>query len=1097
MRLFGSAFLSQHGVESENCNTAPQLTSSDKAEEESHMFSESCLSTKAFSEHLQDFAKYSAVLKELLTRVREKAPSSLAHAIHSPLNHPPKPFPLNLEAHEVSEFENDTKLDGTTSSSAANKTLHIQEAAHSIALDIPGQKLSAPSNTTSDCAGVQSPWSTAPQVGHLRNPTTSNFLQQSSLGKNSIGCPGSKSNVGETGNSDTRDKNGLTMPNGPSLLQASTKVGSEGCDDPSVDNALAALMSNVTIRQTKSISPKKPKRLFHFPRGTSMDSKHETSGALSPFDTSPNRRIVLDKLTEPQKASPRTSLDDTTRPFFIRQRTSPSQVVKTPSPFRRPSPGLVNPLGTSWSTASPKTSVASDLGNASGERTPVYKENEIHSPSRSHLSPLPMAHNPSFVERSPFYSPTGVSAPKPSIPSWQTSPLAGRSSLLPSPKTYRSMETIAGNRPLPYTKNKPRTPCSTLGGASPSLDAPTTPKHISSKSPQSFKTPTHPKSPLLFPSTKPAFASQKQSPKRNLHHSPAPPVLAPHTPSYSLRNKSRIVSPISDIVSSRSMVTPMRDPYADRIPASHYGPRSTNVLSNYKSSMSTVSSYSSASAIRRIPRAPESKIHMENSLLSNTMSPLQLPQYRLRSKMNVPIERIIKDADIVMEGLCHKKKGFSLASETELMETLKLRCTRKSPIPVDRFLAEQNDFLTEHERQEIKHYDYIYYYSPVKFAEDDPDRIATHKSVNITEDGSVSFDDENGDYVVTVGEHLDYRYEVVDHIGQGSFGQVVRCIDHKSGELVAVKIIRNRKKFHGQALIEVGILRKLCDKDEADQYNIIRYISNFNFRGHLCIVTELLDDNLYEVLRAQDFEGLPLIVVKSIAIQVLRGLQLLDRKQIIHCDLKPENLLLCQPTRTRLKIIDFGSSCFVNGKVYNYLQSRFYRAPEIILGMPYNKSIDMWSFGCILAEMYTGYPLFPGANESEQLGLMMELLGLPDRKMLSDCGRANLFFDRHGIPYPITSENGRKLIPSTRTLNQVLHCKQPVFVDFIAQCLRWNPELRLTPEAASRHPFITGGYSVPNSAGNSVIGVTKATRPQMSPLKASYESGRMLPKPTF
>lgn len=86
----------------------------------------------------------------------------------------------------------------------------------------------------------------------------------------------------------------------------------------------------------------------------------------------------------------------------------------------------------------------------------------------------------------------------------------------------------------------------------------------------------------------------------------------------------------------------------------------------------------------------------------------------------------------------------------------------------------------------------------------------------------------------------------------------------------------------------------------------------------------------------------------------------LRQHSLIHCDLKPENILLMQPQRSAIKVIDFGSSCFVNERMYTYVQSRFYRSPEVIMGLPYGCEIDMWSFGCILAELYMGYPLFPG-----------------------------------------------------------------------------------------------------------------------------------------
>jgi dual specificity tyrosine-phosphorylation-regulated kinase 2/3/4 len=96
-------------------------------------------------------------------------------------------------------------------------------------------------------------------------------------------------------------------------------------------------------------------------------------------------------------------------------------------------------------------------------------------------------------------------------------------------------------------------------------------------------------------------------------------------------------------------------------------------------------------------------------------------------------------------------------------------------------------------------------------------------------------------------------------------------------------------------------------------------------------------------------------------------LKFLKEKDVIHCDLKPENILLKDPQKSGIKMIDFGSSCFQGERVYTYIQSRFYRAPEIILGVPYNPAIDMWSFGCIMVEFALGYPLFPGDDETEQL----------------------------------------------------------------------------------------------------------------------------------
>jgi len=112
--------------------------------------------------------------------------------------------------------------------------------------------------------------------------------------------------------------------------------------------------------------------------------------------------------------------------------------------------------------------------------------------------------------------------------------------------------------------------------------------------------------------------------------------------------------------------------------------------------------------------------------------------------------------------------------------------------------------------------------------------------------------------------------------------------------------------------------------------------------------------NLYDFLKKNKFKGFSLSVIRKFAIQILYALKFLNQHKIIHCDLKPENILLKQLNKTGVKLIDFGSSCFESEKLYTYIQSRFYRSPEIILGLPYSTQIDMWSFGCLLCELYLG-----------------------------------------------------------------------------------------------------------------------------------------------
>ncbi|KAF9252879.1 hypothetical protein DTO013E5_3641 [Penicillium roqueforti] len=347
------------------------------------------------------------------------------------------------------------------------------------------------------------------------------------------------------------------------------------------------------------------------------------------------------------------------------------------------------------------------------------------------------------------------------------------------------------------------------------------------------------------------------------------------------------------------------------------------------------------------------------------------------------------------------------------------------------------------------------------------------------------YDDDRGDYNIVVGDHLAYRYEVVDVLGKGSFGQVVRCVDHKTGALVAIKIIRNKKRFHQQALIEVNLLQKLKEWDPHGKHSVVNFTQSFYFRGHLCISTELLGMNLYEFIKAHEFRGFSLKLIRVFTKQMLSSLVLLHAKKVIHCDLKPENILLVHPLNSEIRVIDFGSSCFENEKVYTYIQSRFYRSPEVILGMSYGMPIDMWSLGCILAELFTGYPIFPGENEQEQLACIMEVFGPPEKHLIEKSSRKKLFFDSLGKPRLTVSSKGRRRRPSSKELRQALKCDDEAFLDFITRCLRWDPARRLSPHDALKHEFLTG---------------VKAPRPRMyasnSPPKRGVTSGpRPLPDP--
>lgn len=336
------------------------------------------------------------------------------------------------------------------------------------------------------------------------------------------------------------------------------------------------------------------------------------------------------------------------------------------------------------------------------------------------------------------------------------------------------------------------------------------------------------------------------------------------------------------------------------------------------------------------------------------------------------------------------------------------------------------------------------------------------------------FDDENNDYIISIGEQWMDRYEIQSVIGKGSFGQVVKAFDMVEKENVAIKIIKNKKPFYNQAQIEVNLLELMNRHDPDSKYYIVKLKRNFLFRNHLCLVFELLSYNLYDLLRNTSFRGVSLNLTRKLAQQLCTSLLFLASPElnIIHCDLKPENILLCNPKRSAIKIVDFGSSCKLGKQIYQYIQSRFYRSPEVLLGLPYDLAIDMWSLGCILVEMHTGEPLFPGSNEFDQMMKIVEVLGMPPQQLLAMAPKTSNFFSQLSDGTYVVKE-GKKVYqgPGLRQLKDILGVEtrgpggrragEPghsvadyqKFKDLVTRMLDFDPKTRITPYYALQHQF--------------------------------------------
>ncbi|AQZ17249.1 YAK1 (YJL141C) [Zygosaccharomyces parabailii] len=388
-----------------------------------------------------------------------------------------------------------------------------------------------------------------------------------------------------------------------------------------------------------------------------------------------------------------------------------------------------------------------------------------------------------------------------------------------------------------------------------------------------------------------------------------------------------------------------------------------------------------------------------------------------------------------------------------------------------------------------------------------PKRVLTKPSEGKFNGG---YDNINSDYILYVNDVLgteqNRKYLVLDILGQGTFGQVVKCQNILTKDIVAVKVVKSREEHLTQSITEARILDLLNTKvDPMNQHHILQLHDTFVHKNHLCLVFELLSNNLYELLKQNQFHGLSMRLIRTFTAQLLDALCVLKDSKLVHCDLKPENVLLCSPDRPDLKVIDFGSSCEERRTIYTYIQSRFYRAPEVLLGIPYSTSIDMWSLGCIVAELFLGIPILPGVSEFNQVSRIVECLGYPpawmldmgknttrfmkkldsatdDNKSLVDSDVSMLgtqtkyrlktveeyneqycaneqpskqYFKWTKMPDIIKNYRYSKKIKGSQELIEQEQRDRDCLIHFLSGILNINPLERWTPQQASMHPFVT------------------------------------------
>lgn len=351
---------------------------------------------------------------------------------------------------------------------------------------------------------------------------------------------------------------------------------------------------------------------------------------------------------------------------------------------------------------------------------------------------------------------------------------------------------------------------------------------------------------------------------------------------------------------------------------------------------------------------------------------------------------------------------------------------------------------------------------------------------------SKSRDDSFGHYEGEKASIIDDRYRVLRQVGVGTFGKVLECVDLKRGDppqnkligvrdgqkpFAAIKVIRKVKRYYDAARMEAQIIDAINRRGGRGLSHCVVLRDAFDFSGHYCLVFESLGPSLYDFLQRNNYRAFPMFCIQDFAIQLLEGLEFLHSFGLIHTDLKIENIILLTeketnyqghrvPESTRIKLIDFGGACYDDDKKSAIINTRQYRAPEVILGVGWSMPSDMWSLGCILAELYLGDLLFPTHNNEEHLALMERVIDFFPHRMIdaakydgSQQSMSKRIFDSNSCHRmgKVLSSDELSFVKRSKPLRRLVgDPKDRWFLDLISRQLVLDPSRRSTAHECLR-----------------------------------------------
>ncbi|CAG8484764.1 9859_t:CDS:10 [Paraglomus occultum] len=296
---------------------------------------------------------------------------------------------------------------------------------------------------------------------------------------------------------------------------------------------------------------------------------------------------------------------------------------------------------------------------------------------------------------------------------------------------------------------------------------------------------------------------------------------------------------------------------------------------------------------------------------------------------------------------------------------------------------------------------------------------------------------------------VDTKYEFIRELGQGAYGVVCAAKNTETGEQVAIKKVTKvfeKDILAKRALREVKLLKHFNGHDNITSI-LDMDIPNIHDYSEIYLFQELMEADLYAIIRSE--QQLTDAHFQYFIYQICRGLKYIHSANVLHRDLKPGNLLV--NADCELKICDFGlARGFSDDPEHNagfmteYVATRWYRAPEIMLSFKnYTKAIDMWSVGCIFAEMLGGKPLFRGRDYVDQLNKILNILGTPDEETLSRVGSEKAQEYIRGLP-----EMPKK------PFSQLYPQANPLALDLLEKLLKFDPATRITVEGALAHRYL-------------------------------------------